>query len=51
MTITVKMSVEFSTDLRLAKMKRGSYAEWKRNEEEAKRRAEDLKRGVWTWKQ
>ena len=51
MTITVKMSVEFSTDLRLSKMKRGSYADWKRNEDAAKRRAEELKRGVWTWKQ
>ena len=45
------MSVEFSTDMRLAKMKRGSYAEWKRNEEAAKLRAEELKRCTWTWKQ
>ena len=44
MMTTVKMSVEFSTDLRLSKMKRGSYAGWKRREAEAKRRAEDMKR-------
>ena len=51
MTTTLRMSVEFSTDMRLAKMKRGSYAEWKRNEEAAKLRAEELKRCTWTWKQ
>ena len=44
MMTTVKMSVEFSTDLRLSKMKRGSYAEWKRNEEEARKRSEQLKK-------
>ena len=51
MMTTVKMSVEFSTDLRLSKMKRGSYAEWKLNEEAAKLRAEEIKRGAWTLKQ
>ena len=51
MTTTLRMSVEFSIDMRLAKMKRGSYAEWKRNEEAAKLRAEELKRCTWTWKQ
>ena len=44
MTTTRRMSVEFSTNLRLSKMKQGSYAEWKRNEEEAKRRAEEYRR-------
>lgn len=44
MTTTLRMSVEFSTDLRLSKMKRGSYAEWKRREVEAKRRAEEYRR-------
>jgi len=44
MTTTLRMSVEFSTDLRLSKMRRGSYAEWKRNEAEAKRRAEEYRR-------
>lgn len=44
MMTTLRMSVEFSTDLRLSKMKRGSYAEWKRNEEEARKRSEQLKK-------
>ena len=44
MTTTQRISKEFNEDAILAKMKQGSYAEWKRNEEEAKRRAEEYRR-------
>lgn len=44
MTTTQRISKEFSEDQILSKMRPISYAEWKRNEEEAKRRAEEYRR-------
>ena len=49
MTTTQRISKEFSEDQILSKMRPVSYAEWKRREAEAKRRAEELKRDTWTW--
>ena len=44
MTITQRISKEFSEDQILSKMRPVSYAEWKRREAEAKRRAEEYRR-------
>ena len=44
MTTTQRISKEVNEDAILAKMKRGSYADWKRNEEAAKMRAEEYRR-------
>ena len=40
---SVIMSWAFSKELAARKMNRDSYAKWKQREEEAKRRAEELK--------
>lgn len=49
MTTTQRISKEFSADAILSKMRPASYAGWKQREDEAKRRAEELKRDTWTW--